>query len=267
MIQRARLPWQEDERLQAMVQAIVEGVQPSRVILFGSRARGDARPDSDYDLVVELAADLSDWSGYTEASARVNRALSPAKGAASVDVLLRKPGDIERRRDDPGYMDWDIARHGVVLYPAGVDSLTLRPIHAPADRVREHGPYESIKDWLERIEQDLRVIELNLNAGESAAWGAAGFHAQQAAEKFLKLLLVQAGVHPERTHKMEKLVADVRATGYDFPTFGAECKLLNPYAVAIRYPEQLTIPNEDGGREVIAAAKRIIQAAKALITA
>ena len=39
----------------------MDGVQPSRVILFGSRARGDSRPDSDYDLVVELAFERTEY--------------------------------------------------------------------------------------------------------------------------------------------------------------------------------------------------------------
>jgi len=33
---------------------IVESVNPERVILFGSRARGDNRPDSDIDIIVVL---------------------------------------------------------------------------------------------------------------------------------------------------------------------------------------------------------------------
>ena len=37
-----------------------------------------------------------------------------------------------------------------------------------------------------RVSARARIQELNLNAGESAAWGAAGFHAHQAAEKYLK---------------------------------------------------------------------------------
>lgn len=36
------------------------GERVERVVLFGSRARGDARPDSDYDVAVFLH-DMADW--------------------------------------------------------------------------------------------------------------------------------------------------------------------------------------------------------------
>lgn len=42
--------------LAEMVRRIVDGFAPERILLFGSRARGNARPDSDYDLLVVLDA-------------------------------------------------------------------------------------------------------------------------------------------------------------------------------------------------------------------
>jgi HEPN domain-containing protein/predicted nucleotidyltransferase len=250
--------------LAAMVHAIAGGVRPARIILFGSRARGDARPDSDYDLVVELPFE---WTSeqHASTSSRVADALRPARDGMMVDVLLRRPGDIEARRDDPGYMDWDIARDGIILYPDGADSAALRPHSTALKQVRERAPFQSVQDWLERIEQDLRIVEQALVAGESAAWGAAGFHAQQAAEKYLKILLVQRGSHPPKIHQIDELIVLVREAGYDVPAFSAEAKMLNGYAVAVRYPEQLPLPNEVEGRAVIAAAYRIIGAAKALV--
>jgi predicted nucleotidyltransferase len=42
----------ETEALRAVVARIVAAVDPGAIWLFGSRARGDARPDSDFDLLV-----------------------------------------------------------------------------------------------------------------------------------------------------------------------------------------------------------------------
>ena len=41
-----------DSVVRDIVRRIVDTAQPERVILFGSRARGDARPNSDYDVLV-----------------------------------------------------------------------------------------------------------------------------------------------------------------------------------------------------------------------
>lgn len=38
--------------LDEIVRRLVEAVDPDRIILFGSRARGDPRPDSDVDLLI-----------------------------------------------------------------------------------------------------------------------------------------------------------------------------------------------------------------------
>jgi uncharacterized protein len=40
----------------------VYGARIDRVVLFGSRARGDARPDSDYDVAVFLKEPESFWT-------------------------------------------------------------------------------------------------------------------------------------------------------------------------------------------------------------
>ena len=42
------------ETLEQITRRIVEGFHPQRLILFGSRARGDERRDSDVDLLVEF---------------------------------------------------------------------------------------------------------------------------------------------------------------------------------------------------------------------
>jgi len=42
----------EDARLAEAVNRLVEGLHPRAIILFGSRARGTGRAESDYDLLV-----------------------------------------------------------------------------------------------------------------------------------------------------------------------------------------------------------------------
>ena len=47
--------------LDEMVRRIVGEFQPQRIILFGSRARGDAEEDSDYDLLIIGPSDEPRW--------------------------------------------------------------------------------------------------------------------------------------------------------------------------------------------------------------
>src|SRR5204863_6693690 len=42
-------------KIDEMVRRIADRFQPERIILFGSQARGTARPDSDVDLLIVLA--------------------------------------------------------------------------------------------------------------------------------------------------------------------------------------------------------------------
>jgi predicted nucleotidyltransferase len=51
--------------LTEMVRRIVEAVDPDKIILFGSRARGDAKPHSDVDLLIIAPSDLPRWKRTT----------------------------------------------------------------------------------------------------------------------------------------------------------------------------------------------------------
>jgi len=254
MIRRATLT---DPVLDRMTRAIVQQIDPVRIVLFGSRARGDERPDSDYDLMVELAT----GDQYHEAVGKVQAAIRPATPrGVEVDVVVRAPGELAERRDDPGWMDWDIAREGVVLYPPNgvLFTETWQP-----KRVRESvdEPPRSVKEWLGRAAEDLLNIENNVES-KRIPWSTVGFHAQQAAEKYLKALLIQRMIRPPRTHDLAELVTAARDAGYDLPDLAVECELLKPFAVDVRYPERTPIPDEVNGRVILAAGRRIVDLAR-----
>jgi predicted nucleotidyltransferase len=46
-----------DPVLADIVSRLVAAYEPERIYLFGSKARGDAGPDSDYDLLIVVADD------------------------------------------------------------------------------------------------------------------------------------------------------------------------------------------------------------------
>ncbi|MBI5280171.1 MAG: nucleotidyltransferase domain-containing protein [Candidatus Solibacter usitatus] len=52
-----KTPAASDTALAEVVRRLVEAYQPERIYLFGSVARGDAGPDSDYDILVVVPDD------------------------------------------------------------------------------------------------------------------------------------------------------------------------------------------------------------------
>ena len=62
-----------------LLKSVVDYFNPRKVILFGSRARGDARPDSDHDLLVivddDIPASKLHWRSIHEARRRYRKAV------------------------------------------------------------------------------------------------------------------------------------------------------------------------------------------------
>ena len=100
-----------DEWMPEVVGRIVEGFDPLRVILFGSRARGDAGPHSDVDLLVVMPDGIEDERRVTVEIRRLLRDMPVAK-----DVVVTTPEEIERRGDLVGTVLRPALREGKVLY-------------------------------------------------------------------------------------------------------------------------------------------------------
>jgi predicted nucleotidyltransferase len=91
---------------------LVETARPTRIILFGSRARGDAAGDSDFDvLVVEEKPD----NRFAE-MVRPNRLLRSFD--IPVDLLVVSEEKFQYWRDTPGSVYYEAAVAGKVLYEA-----------------------------------------------------------------------------------------------------------------------------------------------------
>jgi uncharacterized protein len=98
-----------------MVERIVGQFQPERVVLFGSHARNEQRPDSDIDLLVVMP---DSWSGRRREAAV---AMLDALGDLPVfkDVVVTTPEEIARRGHLVGTVLRAALADGKVLYERG----------------------------------------------------------------------------------------------------------------------------------------------------
>ena len=103
-----------DALLDRMVRAIVAEVDPEQVILFGSRARGDAREDSDVDLIVVEAEPFGPERSRHREMVRLYHALASFR--VGIDVLVYSQDDVEYWRDSLNHVLARALREGRTLY-------------------------------------------------------------------------------------------------------------------------------------------------------
>ncbi|MEX2154741.1 MAG: nucleotidyltransferase domain-containing protein [Gemmatimonadaceae bacterium] len=148
---------------QRIVDAILGHSRPELIFLFGSRARGDAREDSDYDILLVLpdGADAErERRGVWDALRAMN---------VSADVLVSGVSDYQRWQHDAGFLDWLVAREGLLLFTSGkVPRLSPRP-----QRVREE-PREGLLMWIRRAEEDYEWRRVRWQA-LIPSWAASAF--------------------------------------------------------------------------------------------
>jgi len=65
------------ESIQNYLQQVVKDLHPTQIILFGSRARGDHRPNSDFDIAVKGVTDSAQWAHAKAALEEKNLTLYP----------------------------------------------------------------------------------------------------------------------------------------------------------------------------------------------
>ncbi len=103
-----------DDLLQQMARVIVDEVEPESIILFGSRARGDARPDSDVDLLVIEQEPFGKLRSRRREAALLWRAL--ARFPVPKDILVYSQEEAAEWNDSPGHIVAEALREGRVLY-------------------------------------------------------------------------------------------------------------------------------------------------------
>ncbi|ATE58846.1 nucleotidyltransferase domain-containing protein [Thauera sinica] len=99
-----------DQTIAAAVKALAEGARPQKIVLFGSYARGDAKADSDLDLLV-IEERVTDRA---REMVRLRRLLRPLRIPA--DVLVYSADEVQRWGNQPGAALYWALQEGKVVY-------------------------------------------------------------------------------------------------------------------------------------------------------
>lgn len=123
--------------LEEILARVVRALEPERVYLFGSRARGDEDSDSDFDLLIVVRR--SDLPGY----ARDRIALRSLRGLrVPVDTIVLTHDEFERKRHVASSLPATIDREGKLLY--AMPSEQLRDLNLAIKYKRESLPLERL---------------------------------------------------------------------------------------------------------------------------
>lgn len=104
----------DDIIITEMAERIVREVNPARIILFGSRARGLTHEGSDVDLLIIEDVPFGPERSRFRETARINRLLS-GFGVAK-DILVYSTDEVDRWRDSKNHVIAHALREGKVLY-------------------------------------------------------------------------------------------------------------------------------------------------------
>lgn len=120
----------------------------------------------------------------------------------------------------------------------------------------------SPSEWLRHARSDLILAESVPPTG--VLLEALCFHAQQAAEKALKGILVHFGFDPEHTHDIHLLLDEV-ATLMDLPPQVRAAAPLTDYAVITRYPADLGEIDYAEWQQAVEQARAAVEWAESVI--
>lgn len=147
--------------------------RPDKIILFGSYAYGQPRPNSDVDLLIVMPT--ADERAQAD---RIDRTLNPRFHA---HLIVRTPKNLRQRLE---WGDWflrEILSRGTVLYakPGAKDGELAFFRKSPGGG--KAGMNKLTKEWVEKAEEDFSVAEKLAQEG-SRFDDSVCFHYQHKAE-------------------------------------------------------------------------------------
>ncbi len=243
--------------IEAMAARLRDEYGAEAVILYGSRADGSARPDSDVDLMI-IKSDVPGTAN--ERFREMDAVLSDVKKGYSLDARLYTPEQVERTLARGDHFIQDIILQGQALY-AGE---TFAKYIELAEKSYNMNPQDSEypEDWIRNAEEDHRMGLYLLEGGFPRG---AGYNLQQAVEKTFKAYLIRQGWRLQRTHNLVELLNDALHYDATLEEFRSVCKLVSGYSTAGRYPtsrsetSDLPVMSDENVRAALAEITPLIE--------
>jgi predicted nucleotidyltransferase len=112
MTAAAEPAWQiTPEKVQVVVQRLIQIARPKKIILFGSYVRGDATRDSDLDVLVVTSDEVE---SPRRESVRLRNSVSDIN--MPMDIVVVPYSRFEALREKLGLIYREADRHGKVVY-------------------------------------------------------------------------------------------------------------------------------------------------------
>jgi len=112
-----------------------------------------------------------------------------------------------------------------------------------------------VRDWLERGNDDLSAAKILLK--ENVSPNTVCFHAQQAAEKYLKGFLAHHRKHVRKVHDLDALLEVCIKVNPVINVLKEEARFLNQFYVESRYPDEYIKFSRADAEQTYKAALRI----------
>ena len=120
----------------------------------------------------------------------------------------------------------------------------------------------SAADWLRHAQSDLALASAVLPT--EVLYNQLCFHAQQAAEKSVKAVLIHYGVEFRKAHDVDYLMT-LLPSGASLPPEAEEVAGLTGYAVMLRYPGDYEDVTKEEYREAVETARAVVAWAEQII--
>ena len=211
---------------------LVRSYSPEKIILFGSHARGDAKRNSDIDILI-----LKD-TAKRPIERRIQAEKILAERAVPLDIVVYTPQEIRYLFSIGSPFIEEVIETGRVIY--------MR---------------KTTESWIKDAEDELSSA---LILFKHERYRGACYHCQQCVEKGLKALIIEKGERPEKIHDIVELLNRAKRLGW-------KVKLSLDDAVFLNSIYKGRYPTEDGllphGEPSRADAGRVTKASKAFMKA